>query len=72
MKLDGPVFAVPTPFNAGDLSVDAEALRECVRFLSDKGAQNIVSCGTTGEFSSLTKEERKEITAVCAKDFPGK
>mmetsp|Transcript_57219 Transcript_57219/g.134693 ORF Transcript_57219/g.134693 Transcript_57219/m.134693 type:complete len:306 (-) Transcript_57219:25-942(-) len=72
MKLDGPVFAVPTPFKAGDLSVDAEALRECVRFLSDKGAQNIVSCGTTGEFSSLTKEERKEITAVCAKDFPGK
>lgn len=50
-----------TPFDADD-DFDADALASHVETIVDAGLDGIVPCGTTGEFASLTDEERR--TAV--------
>jgi dihydrodipicolinate synthase/N-acetylneuraminate lyase len=70
MKIQGPVFAIVTPFDAaGD--VDCGALDDYLRFLSRHGVQNIVVNGTTGEFASLTLQERMRLIERCRKGFDG-
>mmetsp|Transcript_43420 Transcript_43420/g.68002 ORF Transcript_43420/g.68002 Transcript_43420/m.68002 type:complete len:140 (+) Transcript_43420:129-548(+) len=70
-RIKGPIFALLTPFKDEDLSVDKEALKASLKFAESKGVKSVVSCGTSGEFSSLTISERKEVTAVCATSFKG-
>jgi len=52
---------IVTPFDADD-DFDADALASHVETIVDAGLDGIVPCGTTGEFASLTDEERR--TAV--------
>ncbi|WP_144923944.1 dihydrodipicolinate synthase family protein [Halorubrum salsamenti] len=49
---------IVTPFDA-DGGVDTDALANHVETLVDAGLDGIVPCGTTGEFASLTDEERR-------------
>lgn len=70
MNIDGPIFAILTPFDKnGD--IDYGALHDYVSFLKDKGVSNIITNGTTGEFPSLTTEERMALTGFCRRDFNG-
>ena len=70
IKVQGHVFAIVTPFDAnGD--VDFNALKSYLRFLEHNGVKNIVVNGTTGEFSSLTLQERCEIVRFCRVHFSG-
>ncbi|WP_415382266.1 dihydrodipicolinate synthase family protein [Halosimplex sp. TS25] len=48
-----------TPFEDG--AVDHDGLAEVVEHLADRGVDGFVPCGTTGEFASLTQDERTEV-----------
>lgn len=49
-----------TPFNT-DGSVDYEGLRKLINFQIDGGVEYLVSLGTTGESSTLSKDEKKSV-----------
>jgi len=52
--------ALVTPFKA-DGSVDFDGLRNLINYLIDGKVEYLVSLGTTGEASTLNKEEKKKI-----------
>lgn len=56
----GAITAIVTPFNE-DLSINYDKLKELLEFQIENNIQGIVVCGTTGESSTLTTEERKSI-----------
>jgi 4-hydroxy-tetrahydrodipicolinate synthase len=56
----GNLCAVVTPFNA-DGSIDEEAFVANIRMLVDEGVIGVVVAGCTGEFWSLTEEERLRL-----------
>jgi len=60
---------VVTPMNETG-SVDLDGLETLVDHLVDSGVDGLVPCGTTGEFSALTDEERRAVveTTVDAAD----
>ncbi len=59
-KFHGTGVAMVTPFNT-DGSVDLEGLKRLINFQIDGGVQYLVSLGTTGEASTLSKEEKKTV-----------
>ena len=67
-----PIFvgtgtAMITPFKK-DLSVDYEALKRLAEIQLKAGVGALIMCGTTGESSTLEREEKSEIIRVI-KDF---
>jgi len=60
--------ALVTPFT-GD-GVDANAYRELIRFVLPH-VDGVVPCGTTGEFSYMTLEERKRAVEICLDEVDG-
>jgi 4-hydroxy-tetrahydrodipicolinate synthase len=61
--LTGTGVAVVTPFK-NDSSVDFKALENIVNHIIDGGAEYIVTLGTTGETSTLTKDEKLAVLDV--------
>lgn len=61
--------ALVTPFTADD-RIDEETFRELIRFVLPH-VDGVVPCGTTGEFSSLTLEEKKRTIAICIDEVGG-
>jgi 4-hydroxy-tetrahydrodipicolinate synthase len=61
INLYGMGVALITPFKTND-SVDYKALERMIDHLVDNGADYIVALGTTAETSSLSSEEKQEIT----------
>jgi 4-hydroxy-tetrahydrodipicolinate synthase len=59
-KLVGPVVAMTTHFKE-DLSLDLDALRRLTEYYIQCGIQTVIADGSTGEFFSLTEEERKQV-----------
>lgn len=59
-KFYGTGVALVTPFNA-DGTVDYDGLRRLINHLIDGKVEYLVSLGTTGEASTLNKEEKKKI-----------
>lgn len=62
--------ALVTPFTRDD-TLDEQAYRELIRFVLPH-VNGVVSCGTTGEFSSLTLEERKRAIEICLDEVAGR
>lgn len=60
VTLSGVLVALATPFTADD-RVDEEALRALVDRTIDGGVHGVVACGSTGEFSALTVDERRLV-----------
>ena len=59
----GVATALATPFN--EKGVNIEAFKKFIQFQLSSGIDALVVCGTTGEASTMTKEEK--ITAIkCA------
>lgn len=58
MGLAGTYAAIVTPFRRGGVEVDLGAVGPHLAFLADRGADGVLVSGTTGEFASLSVEER--------------
>lgn len=63
--LRGPIVAMTTPFD-DDLAVDTEGLRVLTQFYNESGVAGVVAAGSSGEFFSLTAEERKRVIETVA------
>lgn len=59
-KLRGPVIAMTTHFH-DDLSLDLDAMRQLTEYYVQCGVPTVICDGSTGEFFSLTEEERKQV-----------
>jgi N-acetylneuraminate lyase len=69
--LTGLVAAPYTPFKAnGDLALDV--IRKQVKLLTGNGVRGAFICGTTGEGSSLTCEERRKVAEAWMANKPEK
>jgi 4-hydroxy-tetrahydrodipicolinate synthase len=62
--------ALVTPFTADD-KPDEKAYRELIRFVLPH-VNGVVPCGTTGEFSYMTLEERKRVVEICLDEVGGR
>ena len=62
-SLSGVLVALATPFTADD-DLDEPRLRELVDRTIDGGVHGVVACGSTGEFSALTLDERRRVVEV--------
>lgn len=71
MLLRSPVVALVTPFDSA-LRVDLHALRDYLQFLHVAGVESIVVNGSTGEFPSLTLQERMQLLEAARQGFPGR
>lgn len=70
ITLQGIIPAIATPFQP-DGSLDEEALRRLVRFEIEAGVGGLIPTGSTGEFFSLTHEERKRVVEVVSSEADG-
>lgn len=70
-SIPGPVFAIPTPFESRSGDVSIPAMRDFLEFLHSKNARSIVVNGSTGEFSSLTAQERNSAYRTARNKFTG-
>jgi len=67
----GSGVAVVTPMHS-DLSVNFEEYGKVLDFLIDNGSDAIISCGTTGEASTLKDEEHLEVISYAIKRAAGR
>lgn len=70
-RLKGTGVALVTPFNT-DLSVDFKSLKKLLEHVSAGGVDYLVILGTTGETSTVTWEEKKEIIKFIVENNPRK
>ena len=69
--LEGIFPAIPTPTTVGDV-VDRRAVHALVECLLLGGVNGIVPLGGTGEFPSLSHEQRVRMVACCAEAADGR
>ena len=70
-KYFGTGVALVTPFKE-DLSIDYSALENLLAYISDGGVDYLVVLGTTGEASTLSGKEKKEVIEFIKKNNPHK
>ena len=61
MTIEGVIPPMVTPTTGRSGTVDADALRTFTEFLVDGGVHGLFPCGSIGEFSSLTRDERATV-----------
>lgn len=66
MRLEGVVCPMPTPTN-GD-GIDTGALKSYTSHLVSGGVHGLFPCGSIGEFSSLTRQERSLVFETVANE----
>ena len=66
----GVAAAVVTPTD--EKGVDYVSFARLLNFLIDSGADAIVVCGTTGESSTLSEDERREAIAFTVRQVRGR
>ncbi len=75
-RLTGCYVTVPTPFRGDELAVDFDALANHVNFLVDEGVVTgsgiLLACGAAGDFSTLTFDERVEVTRAVIDSAAGR
>ncbi len=67
----GVGVALVTPFKT-DFSVDYDHLEKIIHHISEGGVDYIVANGTTGEASTLTNQEKKDVLSFIATHNPKK
>ncbi len=66
----GVLTALITPFKDG--LFDENAYRQLIEWQIEQGIQGVVPCGTTGEASSLTDDEYKQVVQSCIEQVNGR
>ncbi len=71
--LRGVAFTNPTPFSEDGEEIRHDALETHIEWLMDAGAELVLPCGNTGEYYSLSNDERVHVvrTVVDAVDGRG-
>ncbi len=62
--------AIVTPFN--ESGVDFETFDKLIEFQIEEGVDALIVCGTTGEASTMTEQERKETIEFAVKKANGR
>jgi len=68
----GVYTALVTPFRSGGDDVDMASLGKLLQRQMEAGVDGVALCATTGEGSSLTLRERKEILTFALKETQGR
>ena len=71
-ELNGVLAALVTPFTADGSEVDVAALEAHVDRLVSHGVHGLVPNGSTGEFTTLSAAERKQVIEVVVKAADGR
>lgn len=72
-KPSGVNPALVTPFTENESKVDEPAFRKLIRHcIDDLGVTGLVPAGTTGEFTSLTTKEHKQVVKIAIEEAAGK
>ena len=70
-SLCGITCPIVTPFDAETGAVDEGALESLLEHLLAGGIDGLFPCGTTGEFASLSPEERRRVTKLTVEHADG-
>jgi len=70
-KCKGILCLLITPFKE-DGEIDYEGLRENVNRIIEAGVHMLIPCGSTGEFSEMTLEERKKVVETVIDEANGR
>lgn len=70
--LSGILVALVTPFSDDGATVDLAALSDLVERQIAAGVHGLVPGGSTGEFTSLSIEERQQVVETCVKAADGR
>jgi len=68
----GTYTVLITPFTADGKSVDVPTLKTLVNWQIEQGIHGLIPLGSTGEFLSMTREERQLVTETCVKTAAGR
>lgn len=68
--IEGLIVPLPTPFNEDD-TICRKAMIDHLKWLYANGVCRILISGTTGEFFSMTSDERIELLDIAKEHFPG-
>lgn len=68
----GTYTVLVTPFVEDGSGVDVAALRRLVNWQIDEGIHGLIPLGSTGEFLSLSREERRQVIEVCVAEAAGR
>lgn len=71
-KFEGSFAVCITPFTADGSSVDYAALEKYTRWQVENGSQGLIFLGSTGEFLSISREERTRLTELVVKTVGGR
>jgi 4-hydroxy-tetrahydrodipicolinate synthase len=71
-KFRGTYTVLITPFTADGRKVDEAALRRLVDFQIEEGIHGLIPLGSTGEFLSVTPDERRQIAEIVIKQAAGR
>jgi 4-hydroxy-tetrahydrodipicolinate synthase len=72
MTFTGVISPLATPFVEDGSAVDEEALRRLIDAQIEDGVSGLIACGTTGEFSAMTRQERELVTEVAVEHAAGR
>ena len=67
----GVIPALVTPFTK-KYEIDEKALKRLINFVIENGVTSVFPCATTGEFTSMTMEERKRLVEITIDHVNGK
>ena len=70
-KLAGPIVAMTTHFTADD-RLDLGAMRALTEFYIESGIRTVIADGSTGEFASLSEEERRLVIKTVVETARGR
>lgn len=69
-SLRSVAFTTPTPFSDSCDEVRYEQIEENAQTLYDQGARVFIPCGNTGEYYSLSQDERVDVVRTTVKALP--
>lgn len=68
----GTYTVLVTPFLADGSAIDTAALKRLVNWQIDEGIHGLIPLGSTGEFLSLSREERQQVIDICVAEANGR
>ncbi|KAL4735282.1 hypothetical protein BDV11DRAFT_208632 [Aspergillus similis] len=71
-NLNGILVALITPFTDDKTAIDEARLESHIKHMLDAGIHGLVPGGSTGEFTTLSLSERKQLTELCVRFAGGR